>query len=63
VDINEKKNELLKLQNDLNAKRNDIEEVNGLLSAKDDEIVEKYAREKLGYGAVGEKVYIDISGK
>ncbi len=62
MQINEKKKEIDIFAEQTKDKKEDIIEINGILGANDKEIIEKYAREKLGFGASNEQVYIDISG-
>ncbi len=61
--LNEKKKELSELNTQLNVKTADVEELKVLLSTgSEQEIVEKAARQRLGYVYSNEEIYIDISG-
>ncbi len=61
--LNESRSELVSLQQEYEAKATEIEELKAML--KDDsqaKIIEKAARERLGYVYSDEQVFIDISG-
>ncbi len=61
--VNETKKENEKLNNvvsEIKARNNEIKE---LSEAGSREIMERYAKDKLGFGERGERVYYDISGK
>ena len=61
--LNEKINERDRLKEEYTAKVNDIEELRSLLSQESNRlIIEKAARERLGYSYAEEQVFIDISG-
>ena len=63
MDLAEGKKELKALKLEQQAQEDDIEELRAILqSDSDDEIIEKAARERLGYIYSDEKVFIDISG-
>lgn len=61
--LNDARKELALLIEEQTAKVNDIEELKALLSQESDvQIIEKAARERLGYIYSDEQVFIDISG-
>ncbi len=61
--LNDKNKELASLNAEVEAVEHDIEKCKALLDeSSTDEIIEKAARERLGYVYSGEEVYIDISG-
>ncbi len=61
--LNEKKAELTLLYEQLNETENSIEELKILLeSDSDKELIEKAARERLGYIYSNEQIFIDVSG-
>ncbi len=63
VDLAEGKKELKALKLEQQAQEDDIEELRAILSNdSDDEIIEKAARERLGYIYSDEQVFVDISG-
>ena len=57
-----KKSELNLLEERRNQMNAQIEELTALLNGSEEEIVEKAARERLGYVYVDEQVYVDNSG-
>jgi len=63
VKVNEKKKEIEQLDNQIKEQQYENAQINDMLEANDLELIERYAREKLGYGYPNEKVYIDIAGK
>lgn len=63
VNLNRKKSEIKELEKQIKSQKTANAEINDLLKADDLELIERYARDKLGYGYANEKVYIDISGK
>lgn len=61
--LNKKQKELDELTLKETQMKNDIEEMKNLLSSdSNDELIEKAARERLGYIFPNEQIYIDISG-
>ena len=62
VSINQKKSEISKLSDEIKVQKNTNAEIDDTLKSDDKDLIEKYARDKLGYGSDGEQVYIDISG-
>ena len=61
--LNESRKELEALNEQYATTLNDIEEYRALLSSySDKEIIEKAARERLGYVYSDEQIFIDISG-
>ena len=61
--LNKKQKELNELTLKESQLKNDIEEMKNLLSSdSNDELIEKAARERLGYIFPNEQIYIDISG-
>jgi cell division protein FtsB len=61
--LNESKAKLQELKLEYEQKENTIAELKALLNAEDDsKIIEKAARERLGYIYSNEQVFIDISG-
>ena len=61
--LNDARKELALLIEEQTAKVNNIEELKALLSQESDaQIIEKAARERLGYIYSDEQVFIDISG-
>ena len=61
--LKESKAELAALQLEYEAQVNDIEELRAMLeSDSDTKLIEKAARERLGYIYSNEQVFIDISG-
>lgn len=61
--LNESKAELASLKEEYTAQENDIEQLKALLdSDSDTQLIEKAARERLGYIYSDEQVFIDISG-
>ena len=62
-DLNDKRKELAKLNEQLAAQQNDVEELRSILNSDSDkQIIEKAARERLGYIYSNEQVFIDYSG-
>ncbi len=61
--LNKKQKELDELTLKESQLKNDIEEMKNLLSSDtNDELIEKAARERLGYIFPNEQIFIDISG-
>ncbi len=61
--LNESRAELAALKEEYSAQQNDIEELRTILSSDSDkELIEKAARERLGYIYSDEQVFIDVSG-
>lgn len=61
--LNESRAELALLEEQLEAEQNDIDELRAMLdSDSDTQLIEKAARERLGYIYSDEQVFIDISG-
>lgn len=63
VKLNQKKAEINELKSEIKVQKAANAEVKDLLEADDLELIERYARDKLGYGYPNERIYIDISGK
>ena len=64
VEIMVKKQELEAVKLTLARQLQDNEELQRLIASGDEaDYIERIAREKLGYAAPGERVFIDISGK
>ena len=62
VQIKEKKSELSEVEGKITVQQTKNEELNNILNAKvDKEYIEKVARESLGYGTEGERVYDNIT--
>lgn len=63
INLNEKQKELELYKAELNQRINDVEELKELLSSDSNtELIEKAARERLGYVYSNEQIFIDISG-
>ncbi len=61
--LSESRAQLEELKLEYEEKENNIEELKALLNSEDDtQIIEKAARERLGYIYSNEQVFIDISG-
>jgi len=61
--LSDSRTELAQLKEQLAEEQNDIEELRAMLeSDSDTELIEKAARERLGYIYSNEQVFIDISG-
>ena len=61
--LNESRNELKELEAQYAAQQTDIEELRAMLNSDSDtQLIEKAARERLGYIYSDEQVFIDISG-
>lgn len=61
--LNESRNQLEKLENDYRTVELRVEELKSLLAdGSQAQIIEKAARERLGYVYSDEEIYIDISG-
>ena len=61
--LNQSKAKLASLKEQYASEQNDIEELQAVLNDdSDSKIIEKAARERLGYVYSNEEVYIDISG-
>lgn len=62
--LNENRNTLIQLEETFSQKQAEISELKELLqNGSQDDIIEKAARERLGYVYSDEVIYIDISGK
>lgn len=62
--LNDSRAELHGLQSELAAQQADIDELKKLLdNGSHNELVERAARERLGYVYADEQIFIDISGK
>lgn len=61
--LGESRAELARLEQQLEEEQNDIEELRALLKSESNtQLIEKAARERLGYIYSNEQVFIDISG-
>lgn len=61
--LGESRAELARLEQQLEEEQNDIEELRALLKSESNtQLIEKAARERLGYIYSDEQVFIDISG-
>lgn len=61
--LNESLKELEALKEQLATEQNEVKELKALLAAEDDTpLIEKAARERLGYVYSDEQIFIDISG-
>ena len=64
VDIAAKQKELQDLENQLEQQRQQNDELERVLeSGSDQEIIERVARDKLGYSNHNERVFIDVTGQ
>ena len=64
VDIAAKQKELQDLENQLEQQRQQNDELERVLeSGRDAEIIERVARDKLGYAKPNERVFIDVTGQ
>ena len=64
VDIAAKQKELQDLENQLEQQRQQNDELERVLeSGSDTEIIERVARDKLGYAKPNERVFIDVTGQ
>ena len=64
VDIAAKQKELPDLENQLEQQRQQNDELERVLeSGSDQEIIERVARDKLGYAKPNERVFIDVTGQ
>ena len=64
VEIASRRQELQDVQAQLEAQRQQNEELTRVLeSGSDQEIIERVARDKLGYAEPGERVFIDVTGQ
>ena len=61
--VGSRRDEVNQLNKDILKIKNDIAQTEDILAANDDEFIEKFAREKLGFGYPNEEFYIDITGK
>ena len=62
-DLNEKKSELNALNEELKTKQADVEELKNLIeNGSKEQIIEKAARQRLGFVYSNEEIYVDISG-
>lgn len=61
--LRESRSKLSELREQLAEEQNDIDELRAMLDAEsDDKLIEKAARERLGYIYSDEQVFVDISG-
>lgn len=64
VDIAAKQKKLQDLENQLEQQRQQNDELERVLeSGSDQEIIERVARDKLGYAKPNERVFIDVTGQ
>lgn len=64
VDIAAKQKELQDLENQLEQQRQQNDELERVLeSGSDQEIIERVARDKMGYAKPNERVFIDVTGQ
>ena len=64
VDIAAKQQELQDLTDQVEQQRQQNDELNRILeSGSDEEIIERVARDKLGYAKPNERVFIDVTGQ
>ena len=64
VDIAAKQKELQDLENQLEQQRQQNDELERVLeSGSEQEIIERVARDKLGYAKPNERVFIDVTGQ
>lgn len=63
VNISTKQQELNTVQDSLNNQLAENEELERELSGSDSEIIERAARDELGYARPNERVFVDVSGK
>ena len=64
VDMAAKQKELQDLENQLEQQRQQNDELERVLeSGSDQEIIERVARDKLGYAKPNERVFIDVTGQ
>ncbi len=62
-DLNSKKSELNALNEELKTKQADVEELKNLIdNGSKEQIIEKAARQRLGFVYSNEEIYVDISG-
>jgi cell division protein DivIC len=60
--LREQQKELAVIMEQIEIAREENDELSRMLSGGEAEYIERIAREKLGYAAIGERVYEDISG-
>lgn len=64
VDISAKKQQLKTLQQQLETQQAQNDELSRILdSGSDEQIIERVARDKMGYAKPNERVFVDITGK
>ncbi|MBU3805850.1 MAG: septum formation initiator family protein [Candidatus Fournierella pullistercoris] len=64
VEINAKRQQLEAVQQQLDAQLAENEELSRILeSGTDEELIERVARDKLGYARPNERVFVDATGK
>ena len=63
VNIGTKRQELAAVQNSLEEQQAANEELNRELASGDKTIIERAARDDLGYARPNERVFVDVSGK
>ena len=62
-DLNAKKSELNALNEELKTKQADVDELKDLIeNGSKEQIIEKAARQRLGFVYSNEEIYVDISG-
>ena len=62
-DLKKKKSELNALNEELKTKQADVEELKNLIdNGSKEQIIEKAARQRLGFVYSNEEIYVDISG-
>ena len=62
-DLNDRRKTLAELKGQLENQQNDVDELRAMLDSESDkQIIEKAARERLGYIYSNEQVFIDYSG-
>ena len=62
-DLTSKKSELNALNEELKTKQADVEELKNLIdNGSKEQIIEKAARQRLGFVYSNEEIYVDISG-
>ena len=60
--LRQQQKELAVIMEQIEIAREENDELSRMLSGGEAEYIERIAREKLGYAAIGERVYEDISG-
>lgn len=63
MELNEKRSDLAELEKEQSQIQNDVDELRAILDSESDtKLIEKAARERLGYIYSNEQVFIDYSG-